>query len=107
MLIEYDEGLWLPGGLERYRSRYRLADQTVWHGTGDADGQIAPDRRLRRPRRKREVNCLVLRGAANDLTAGLIVALHHHLNRLSQVASIVFALDLALPIVKNAQALRL
>ena len=72
------------------------------------DRKIAADGRISTNELGRgEVDGLVLRAAADDLIAGGVVAFDHDLLDLAEVAAVVLALNLALAIHEDAEALRL
>jgi hypothetical protein len=83
-----------------------LAYQAVGERLGDADGEVAADGRVPTfELRGGEIDGLVLRATAYDLIAGRVVAFDHDLLDFAQMTTIVFALDLALAIHEDAEAL--
>ena len=86
--------------------RKGFAYEAVGERLGDADGKIAADGWVRIfELRGGEVDGLVLRAAAYDLIASGVVTFDHDFDDLIEMAGVVFALDLALAVHEDAEAL--
>src|SRR5438270_10473139 len=91
-----------------HRIRYRLANQAVRQRLRNPYRHVTPHRRMcLRDLRSSKVHRLILRTPAHHLPASGVVTLHHALLHLAQMSSVVFALNLPLPVHQDPQPLRL
>src|SRR5208337_1754484 len=88
----------------RLRCGLHLPDQAVGMRTHDANQRVAAHLWYCDSVWDGEIKRLVLRGAADDLAARLLIAFHHHLHDLANVAGVVGTLNLALALVEDCQA---
>src|SRR5271170_3298813 len=85
---------------------YGFAHQAVGETLCDPHRQVA-SRSGKDRLRGGKVQCFVLRSAAYDLSAGLIMAFNHYFQNFAYVIAVIGSLDFALAIEQDLQTLRL